>query len=218
MTSIRTSRSRSGRGTLNLARVAAAVILSACCVSIYAQTPAAPAAGNQTVAAPAVDETTLALQDEGAAAPAVRSPSSAWAIIRTLIALVVVAAAVYGVVYFLRKIGRPAEVRESNLKVLASAHLGSNRFVHVVSLGEKAWLVGASDGGVSLISELEDKESIDALLLEESRRAGEGGVGKIDFRSIMRKFGAQDRATGPRSTSAPSADGVRERRERLRGL
>jgi flagellar protein FliO/FliZ len=142
-----------------------------------------------------------------------------------LIALIVVAAAVYGVVYFLRKIGRPAEVRESALKVLASTHLGSNRFVHVVSLGEKAWLVGASDGGVDLIAEIEDKESIDALLLDESKRAGEGGAGKIDFFSIMRKLGAGGRLAGSRgagpsssSNGSPSAIGVRERRERLRGL
>lgn len=170
------------------------------------------------MATPAVDETTLTLGEEGAPAQTPRAPSSLWAIIRTLIALLVVAAAVYGVVYFLRKIGRPAEVRESDLKVLASTHLGSNRFVHVVSLGQKAWLIGASEGGVGLIAEIEDKESIDALLLEESRQASSGAA-KIDFFSIMRRFGVGGRGSGQRSTGgAPSADGVRGRRERLHGL
>lgn len=159
------------------------------------------------------------MDEEGAEPPAVRSPSSAWAIIRTLVALFVVAAAVYGVVYFLRKIGRPAEARESDLKVLASTHLGSNRFVHVVSLGEKAWLVGASEGGVDLIAEIEDKETIDSLHLEESRRASSGGGARIDFFSIMRKLGVGGRAAGPRSAGgSPSAEGIRERRERLQRL
>ena len=166
-----------------------------------------------------VDETTLILEEEGPPSPERRAPSSFWAIIRTLIALLVVAAAVYGVVYFLRKIGRPSEVRESDLKILASTHLGSNRFVHVVSLGEKAWLIGASEGGVGLIAEIDDKESIDSLLLEESRRVSSAGAAKIDFFSIMRRFGIGGKGTGPRSAGgAPSADGVRGRRERLHGL
>ncbi len=158
------------------------------------------------------------MDQEGTESPARRAPSSAWAIVRTLIALVVVAAAVYGVVYFLRKIGRPVEPRESDLKVLASTHLGSNRFVHVVALGEKAWLVGASEGGVALIAEIEDKEAIDSLHLEESRRASAGGASRIDFLSIMRKLGAGGRGGTGSSGAHPSADGVRERRERLQRL
>jgi flagellar protein FliO/FliZ len=93
---------------------------------------------------------------------------------------------------------------------VASAHLGSNRFVHVVSVGPKqAWLVGAGDGGVSLIAEITDKETVDAMLLEDSQKTTE--TGKFpDFRSLLRRFGGD--------TPGPSPENIRKRRERLRGL
>jgi len=131
-----------------------------------------------------------------------------------VLALAVTAAAVYGVVYLLKRVTRQNDVRDPHLRVLASAHLGSNRFVHVVSLGQKAWLLGASDGGVELIAEVDDPEMRDTLLLEDSRRQAERApaIG-FDFKSLLRKFGSSSKpGTGP------GADSIRKRRERLRGL
>jgi len=122
------------------------------------------------------------------------------------------AAAVYGVVYLLKRVTRQTEAKDPHLRVLASAHLGSNRFVHVVSLGGKAWLVGASDGGVDLIAEVDDAETRDALLLEDSRRQAERQPAfALDFKALMRRFGAG-------GNSPLGADSIRKRRERLRGM
>jgi flagellar protein FliO/FliZ len=158
------------------------------------------------------DETTLLLD---AATPAERSradPSSFWSIFRTVVALILVAVAVYGVVYFLKRISRPNVSRDPYLKVLASAHLGSNRYVHVVSLGGKAWLVGASEGSVNLIAEVDDEETKDAMLLDDSRRhAAAAPAFSLDFRDLMRKFGA---GVG----SGAGAESIRKKRERLRGM
>ena len=138
-------------------------------------------------------------------------------ILRMVLVLVLVAAFIYIVVFFLKgffkRISRPQEAANPYLKILASLHLGSNRFVYVVSVGPKqAWLVGAGDGGVSLIAEIEDKETVDTMLLDDSRKTNE--TGKFpDFRSLLRRFGG-----GGGNDTGPSPENIRKRRERLRGL
>jgi flagellar protein FliO/FliZ len=138
-------------------------------------------------------------------------------ILRMVVVLALVAVFIYIAVFllkgFLKRISRPQEAVNPYLKILATAHLGSNRFVHVVSVGPKqAWLVGASDGGVSLIAEIEDKETVDTMLLEDSQKKIE--TGKFpDFRSLLRRFGGEIE-----DSPGPSPENVRKRRERLRGL
>ncbi len=171
---------------------------------------------SQVPAGMIVNENDLAL--DIAATPATNtataSPSSLGAIVRTVIALILVAAAIYGVVFLLKKIARPPSTKDQFLKVLSSAHLGSNRFVHVVALGGKAWLVGASDGGIRLISELEDQETVDAMLLEDSRRQANASLPRaLDFKALMRRFG-----TAGELPPNVSLDSIRKKRERLNKL
>ena len=147
------------------------------------------------------------------------SPSgvfSFWVIFRLIVVLALVAAAIYGIVFFLKKISRPTVQRDPFLKVLAGTPLGANRFVHVVSVGSKAWLVGATDGGVSLIAEITDQETIDTMLLEDSKRGVEAAQAS-GFASLLRRAGSGQAAAGEEA-EGPNAKNVRKSRERLRGL
>jgi flagellar protein FliO/FliZ len=138
-------------------------------------------------------------------------------ILRMVVVLALVAVFIYIAIFFLKgllkRISRPQEAVNPYLKIVATAHLGSNCFVHVVSVGPKqAWLVGAGDGGVSLIAEIGDKETIDAMLLDDSLKTNE--TGKFpDFRNLLRRLGG-----GTGESPSPSPENVRKRRERLRGL
>jgi flagellar protein FliO/FliZ len=141
---------------------------------------------------------------------------SFFTILRMLLVLALAAGAIYGIVFFLKRISRPQEQKDPHLQVLAGVHLGSNRFAHVVSLGSQAWLLGAAEGGVSLIAEITDKETIDAMLLDASRKHAETGGGKLlNFSQLLRRLGA---AAGPDPQAGLKAENVRKRRERLRGL
>ena len=130
-----------------------------------------------------------------------------------ILTLVVVAAAIYGIVFFLKRASLGKTQRDPFLKILASAPLGMNRSAFVISVGSRAWLVGAAEHGVNLISEIEDKEILDAMLLEDSRKIAEAPGGPFpDFKALLRKLGMQT------DTSAPGPDNIRKRRERLKGL
>jgi len=140
--------------------------------------------------------------------------TSVWAVVRMVLVLALAAAAIYGAVFFIKRASKPAPNKDPFLKCLASTHLGSNRYVHIVSVGSKAWLVGASEGGVNVISEVEDADTINAMLLEDSRKNADSIQGRFpDFLSMMRRLGT---TASPRTPAG--ADEIRKRRERLKGL
>jgi flagellar protein FliO/FliZ len=158
------------------------------------------------------DENLLLLDEELPPLPATGGASTFFPVFRMVLTLALAVAAVYGLVYFFRRLSRPQSVQDNFLKVLSSVHLGSNRYVHVVSLGSRAYLVGAGDSGINLIAEIEDRETIDAMLLEESKRASESGR-PLDFKKLLGRFSGQ----APVS-EIPGADSIKKRRERFRGL
>jgi flagellar protein FliO/FliZ len=182
---------------------------------VSAQIPDSPGTGGPAgeVFQPAPSDESLLLLEDGAAEGQTGGGSAFWIILRMVFVLALVAGAVYLVVFLLKRVTRPAEQLSPHLKVLSSSHLGSNRYVHVVSVGPKAWLLGASDGGVSLIAEITDPDVVNAMLLDDSRKSAESNAGRLgDFSRLLRRLGG-----GP-DTRPPSPEDLRKRRERLKGL
>jgi flagellar protein FliO/FliZ len=161
-------------------------------------------------------ERALTLDEDTPAGEAVPSSGTGTflLLLRIVLMLLVVAAAIYGVIWFLKRAARPPAGGDPYLKVLSTVSLGGSRFIHVVSIGSKAWLVGSGEGGVRLIAELQDPDMLNAMLLENSRRGGPGGPGGRfgDFKSLLRRFGVEH------DNSPPGADDIRRRRDRIQGL
>ncbi|MDR0998282.1 MAG: flagellar biosynthetic protein FliO [Treponema sp.] len=168
---------------------------------------------------PVSPEEALILGEESPALPVVsQGPVSFFTILRTIVVLLLAAGAIYGLVYFLKRIARPRELRDPNLRILATAHLGQNRFIHAVILGTRVWLVGSSDGGLTRIADIEEQEAIDALLLEESRRNAGALPGRFpDFRALLRRFSPSS-GEGTSFEGPSAADNIRKRQDRLKGL
>jgi flagellar protein FliO/FliZ len=143
-----------------------------------------------------------------------QNPASAWVVIRMVLVLALAALAIYGVVFFVKRLARPSEVRDPHLKVLASAPLGGGAFTAVISVGSNAWLVGGGDAGVSLISEIDEPEALEAMLLDDARKAAEARPNRfLDFRSLLGKLGNN----APGNNNA-HAEALRKQRDRLKGL
>ncbi|MDR0562954.1 MAG: flagellar biosynthetic protein FliO [Spirochaetaceae bacterium] len=186
-------------------------------IGLFAQTldpesQSAPPAGEEAIVLPRSSERDIPIGESNAN----QRPrtGSFFTVLQMVLVLALAAAAVYGVVFFLKRISRTPEQKDPHLKVLAAAHLGSNRFVHVVSVGSKAWLIGAGESGVSLISEIADSEAVDAMLLDASRKNAE--TEKLsDFARLLSRVSGKEL---PSVQPDLNAENVRKRRERLRGL
>ena len=141
--------------------------------------------------------------------------SSIFLVLQMVLVLALAALAIYGVVFFIKRISRPQESRDPNLRVLARVPLGNDAFAAVLSVGAKVWLVGGGSGGVNLISEIDDTESIETMFLEDAERTEEKGIRRyFNFASLLkRRPGVKEELPG-----SSHAEDLRKQRERLRGL
>ncbi len=160
---------------------------------------------------PGVDETTLAIDDPAAAA---ESPAGGTSILpyalRMVLVLGLVLAAIYGLYALLRRNARPRAREDAYLRVLASAQLSPGRFLHVASLGDRAWLVGSTDASMSLIAEIEDKELVDTL---ELKAQASPEAPRADFSTFLSTWLKPKTGGKPRSGTP---DFFSRQRDRLR--
>ena len=187
-------------------------------VSLSAQTaePSDEEAALQLPGQPlsAPDETTIILGETIPNAEP-NDLSSIFLVLQMVLVLALAALAIYGVVFFIKRLARPQESRDPNLKILARVPLGNDAFAAVLSLGPKAWLVGGGSGGLNLISEIDDTESLETLLLEDARKSADTGIRRyFNFASLLkRRTGVKEDPPG-----ISQAKDLRKQRERLRGL
>ena len=165
-----------------------------------------------------IDESTIILGETPIASP-VQSTSSVGVLLRMVLVLALAALAIYGVIFFIKRLARPQENQDPYLKILAKVSLSNESYAAVISLGAKAWLVGGGSGGLNLISEVDDVESLETLLLEDARRSAEARArGMFDFRSLISRLGGSRKPESPGSSHASHVENLRKQRERLKGL
>jgi flagellar protein FliO/FliZ len=188
---------------------------------------AAGAQGNSAVARPAegavgtasaVDETTLAIGEGSTGAQAAKSAAGSSTFsyfLRMVVVLALVVAAIYGIYRLMRRASRPKEADDSSLKLLASRSLGPGKAVHVLGLGSKAYLVGAADSSVSLIAQLDDKEFIDALVLQAAQKPPQAGSAR-DFGELLSSLlGSKRKGATGKDSKGDFLAGQRKRLTRL---
>jgi flagellar biogenesis protein FliO len=123
---------------------------------------------------PQVDESTTLLGQvpttNGTTTQPAAGAVSIWDFLRMALILVVVIVAIYLLFWLLRR-GAGKRVAENDLiHVLGSKSLATNRAIHLVEVGSSIYLVGSSDGGVELIAEITEKESLDSVRLQAAQQ------------------------------------------------
>lgn len=111
-----------------------------------------------------------------------RTQSQVSSLLRILISLFVVCILAYVVLKFLKKSSNVFPANDPYLKTVASINLAQGKSVHVITLGEKAYIVGVSDSSINKIGEVEDKTLIDTMNFEAERR---NSSPKQDFASML---------------------------------
>jgi flagellar biogenesis protein FliO len=165
--------------------MAFAALTFACAVQpLAAQSNQSSAAASGTQAAAGetaraqVPESQIPLGSNAAAAATGGAPQRAagggvttWDFVRMLIILAAIIGVIYLLFWLLRR-GAGRKVQENDLiHVLGSRTLASNRALHLVEVGSSIYLVGSSEGGVELIAEITEKESLDTVRLKAAEQA-----------------------------------------------
>lgn len=203
------------------------------CLSLmgaFAQAQPAPSPAAQATATTAtanaqtnpVDETTMTIPDNPQATASTASNGSGfgvWDLVRMVIILALVVAAIYGVFYLIRRGSGQKKIAETELiKLLGSQGLPGNRWLHLVNVQKQVFLIGSSDSAVNLIAEITDQESIDELRFQAQT---ESTTGRRSFADLIGGFfGGQGGAAGgdKPGPSGNSLDFIRRQRDRLKKL
>jgi len=134
--------------------------------------------------------------------------------------MILVLALVLGVIWLvfrlMKKVGKQKLSGGDAIKVLAQASLGTGKAVHLIGLGQKAWLVGTADSAVSLIAEVEDRELLDELAL---KAATAEGAPRTDFSSMLQGLLGKKKKPGAMDSSGLEgfdADYLAKQRDRLK--
>jgi flagellar protein FliO/FliZ len=140
---------------------------------------------------------------------------SVFALFRVVLTLGLVAVAIYGLVFFLKKQSGARVEADPYLKVLARTAVTPKAAAVVISVGDKAWLAGVTDEQVSLITEITDKEVVDAMLLDAANREIAAQSRRLDFRALLAKLSGGFARSRPDAAPTPAAHGIRAQADRL---
>lgn len=142
-----------------------------------------------------------------------------WFFIRTILVLAVVLALVWVFFTFLKRTSGVTDGSDPYLKKVASLTLSPGKFMYVVTLNSKAYLVGVADNSVSLIAEIDDKELIDAMNLNAPQVSESKGI--LDFSTLLGKFrtggtdNQEEKKSGEKFSSSSVVELLQTQRSRL---
>lgn len=99
-----------------------------------------------------------------------RPRSTAGQFVRVVVILIIVVGLAYGILYLIKRRGKIRQSDDQFLRRVAYLSLSQGKSVEVVTLVNHAYVIGVSDGGINLISELDDPELVDALNLYSDKQ------------------------------------------------
>lgn len=146
-----------------------------------------------------------------------------WILFRIVLVLVLICAAMYGIVYLIKRGSGVSAANDPYLRVVAQLPLAPGKTAQVLTVGSQAFLVGVSDTGIQPIAELTDKELIDAMNLEADRNPHEPipSFSALLSRFLPGRTGYRaEEASVPHRDDTPlsageTAEFIRRQRERL---
>lgn len=137
--------------------------------------------------------------------------------VRVIIVLGVVIALIYAFVWMLKKMTGVKAEGGDEILLYSTRPLKGDAALHLVEAGNRIFLIGSSGNSINLISEIDDKESIDAIRLNASTAAEPAGGGFA--RLFKDRFG---QGPAPEAPQTPASEDpvsyLRKQRERLKDL
>jgi len=117
--------------------------------------------------------------------PQVEEESYAWMIIKTILVLGFLVGGFY---YFFRFVTKKTGINllgTEAVHVIAVVPLGQNKYLQIVDIPGKLLILGVSDSGISLVSEVTEKEAVDRIRMLSSRTPPPSGGGFHEYLTMQ---------------------------------
>lgn len=139
-------------------------------------------------------------------------------IVSLFIFLIIVIGIIILFFWLLKKITVKKEMNDDLIKVIGSQSIRADSTIHIIEVGEQVFLIGAGNSSVSLITELTDKDTVDAIKLKASQQVD---LKDQSFFSLIRNsftVTPGNKSSGPPKKSGSPFDFLKNQKERLKKL
>ena len=151
--------------------LAAVIVFMAAVFALYSQTTTA---ANDQSAATITEETIVfsddATGDTGSSAQSYKGPSTVGMFVRMIVVLIIVVGLIYGVLWFIKKKTNVVKTDDEYLRRAAYINIAPGKSVEVITLIDKAYLIGVTEDNITLLGEIHDDELIKAMNLSADKK------------------------------------------------
>ncbi len=134
--------------------------------------------------------------------------------IRMILILGFVIALVYGFFWLLKRFSGVKAEREDVIHIISTRPLKGDTALHLIETGKRLFLIGGSGNSINLITEIDDKESIDEIRLTASKNPTPAN----GFNSLIKRRLNSGAGITDAGENKDPAEFLRQQRDRLQDL
>lgn len=211
---------------MNISKKISYVLLCVLCLqrAVYSQEGGnAPIITESTPVSSAVqnslDESSISLTPQNAELQQTSSSvSTFWLFARMILVLAAVVACIYAVLWLFKRSMRTQESDDPFLRLVSSVQLGNGKSAQIITLVDRAYIVGVAENSVNLIAEVTDKELVDAInLYSDEHKNVKKPRSFADILDIFMPGGPRDKGGVFNSSQNKLSDMLERQRERIKG-
>lgn len=106
--------------------------------------------------------------------------------VRMIVVLIIVVGLIYGVLLFIKKKTNVVKTEDDYLRRAAYINIAPGKSVEVITLIDKAYLIGVTEDNITLLGEIEDKELVEAMNINADKKANTKNP--VNFAQVLDSF------------------------------
>ena len=151
--------------------LAAVIIFMAAIFALYSQTSTA----EENQSASTIAEQSIVFSDDTASGSAsetqvYKGPSTVGMFVRMIVVLIIVVGIIYGVFWFIKKKTNIIKTDDEYLRRAAYINIAPGKSIEVITLINKAYLIGVTEDNITMLGEINDEELIKAMNLTADKK------------------------------------------------
>ena len=111
-----------------------------------------------------------AVTDTGNVTSTYKGPSTVGMFVRMIVVLIIVVAMIYGVLWFIKRKTNVVKTDDEYLRRAAYINIAPGKTVEVITLIDKAYLIGVTEDNITMLGEINDEELIKAMNLTADKK------------------------------------------------
>ena len=152
---------------------AAVIIFMAAVFALYSQDSASDLNGNTSAVSAAEESIILsddAVTDNTTTTQTYKGPSTVAMFVRMIVVLVIVVGLIYGTLWFIKKKTNVVKTDDEYLRRAAWINIAPGKTVEVITLIDKAYLIGVTEDSITMLGEIQDEELIKAMNITADKK------------------------------------------------